>query len=183
MRTFKIIPLLLLAGLLFSGCTQSESSAPAAGVVDMARIFRDSEPGKAGVKFLEGLHEKMQGELNALQENLQKKPEDQAAQQKMQETYMAFQQRMGAEQQNVITLLNDAAQRTLDAYRAQKKLKVIISTEAALSFDKTVDVTADVIAELNKQKIEFKSEQPEETPQEQAAPAQSAPAPSKTPKK
>ena len=35
--------------------TETKDAQPKLAVVDMARIMRDSEPGKAGVKFLEGL--------------------------------------------------------------------------------------------------------------------------------
>ena len=173
MRTKFLLPMMLLAGVLVTGCIQSEAPAPKVGVVDTARVFRDSEPGKAGVKFLEGLHETMQSELNAIQEDMQKKPGDAAVQQRLQETYMAFQQRMGAEQQNVISLLNDATQRAMDTYRSQKNLDVLLGSEAALSYNKSVDVTNDVIVELNKQKVEFKPVQPEE-PKAEAAPAPEA---------
>lgn len=161
MRITVFFSMLLLAGALLAGCNQAESSAPSVAVVDTARVFRDSDAGKAGVKFLEGMHEKMQAELNGIQESLAKNPNDQAAQQKLQETYMDFQQRMGAEQQNVLTQLNDVAQRAMDNYRTQNKLQVILGSEAALSFDKAVDVTTGVIAEMNKQKVEFKATQPE----------------------
>lgn len=171
MRRLFFVPLLLSVTLM-AGCFQSESSAPKVAVVDTARVFRDSDAGKAGVKFLESLQEKMQADLNTIQEVLKKNPNDQAAQQKLQETYMGFQQRMGAEQQNVVTLLNDATQRVLDTFRDQKKLSVILSQEATLSFDKSVDVTAEVIAELNKQKVEFKAIAPEAPA---AAPAVEAP--------
>lgn len=171
MRRMMFVPVLVMMTML-TGCLQGESSAPTIGVVDTARIFRDSEAGKAGVKFLEGMQAKMQAELTAIQEILQKNPEDQAAQQKLQETYMSFQQRMGAEQQNVVTLLNDATQRVLDSYRQQKKLTVILAQESTLSVDKSVDVTADVITELNKQKVEFKAITPE-APAAAAAPAAS----------
>lgn len=170
MRIPAILSMVLLAGALLTGCNQAESAAPGVAVVDTARVFRDSEVGKAGVKFLEGMHDKMQVDLNSIQEALQKNPTDQAAQQKLQETYMDFQQRMGAEQQNVITLINDAAQRAMDSYRTQNKLQIIVGSESALSYDKAVDVTAGVIAELNKQKVEFKATQPEGKPAE-AAPA------------
>lgn len=176
MRRLFFVPVLLSMTLL-AGCFQSENSAPTVGVVDTARIFRDSEAGKTGVKFLEGLQEKMQADLNEIQEVLKKNPNDQAAQQKLQETYMSFQQRMGAEQQNVVTLLNDATQRVLDSFRQQKKLSIILSQEATLSFDKAVDVTAEVIAELNKQKLEFKPVAPEAVvaPAVTPAPAPAAP--------
>lgn len=175
MRIPAILSMMLLAGVLLTGCNQAESSAPGVAVVDTARVFRDSEVGKAGVKFLEGMHDKMQVELNTIQETLQKNPTDQAAQQKLQETYMDFQQRMGAEQQNVITLINDAAQRAMDNYRTQNKLQIIVGSESALSYDKAVDVTAGVIAELNKQKVEFKATQPEGKPAEAAPAAPAAP--------
>lgn len=179
MRRMMFVPVLVMMTML-TGCLQGESAAPAIGVVDTARIFRDSDAGKAGVKFLEGMQAKMQAELTAIQEILQKNPEDQAAQQKLQETYMGFQQRMGAEQQNVVTLLNDATQRVLDSYRQQKKLTVILAQESTLSVDKNVDVTADVIAELNKQKVEFKAITPEAPAPAPAAeatkPAAAAPA-------
>lgn len=170
MRRLFFVPVALMVTLM-TGCIQTENSAPTVGVVDTARVFRDSDAGKAGVKFLEGLQEKMQVDLNDIQEVLKKNPNDQAAQQKLQETYMGFQQRMGAEQQNVVTLLNDATQRVLDTFRQQKKLSVILSQEATLSFDKAVDVTAEVIAELNKQKVEFKAIVPE-TPAAAVAPAE-----------
>lgn len=172
MRIPALLSMVLLAGALLTGCNKAEPAAPGVAVVDTARVFRDSEVGKAGVKFLEGMHEKMQVDLNGIQESLQKNPSDQAAQQKLQETYMDFQQRMGAEQQNVITLINDAAQRAMDTYRTQNKLQIIVGSESALSYDKAVDVTAGVIAELNKQKVEFKVTQPEVKPAEGAtAPA------------
>lgn len=172
----------LLMLMALTGCIPTEPTSPKVAVVDTARIFRDSEPGKAGVKFLESLHETMQAELNSLQDQLQKKPEDTALQQKLQETYMALQQRMGAEQQNIITLLNDALQRAIDNYRARKQLDVVLTNEAVLSYSKAVDVTADIIAELNTHNISFTPISPEETkdaaPQKEdtAPPKEAAPA-------
>ena len=169
----------LIALMTLTGCIPSEPAAPKVAVVDTARVFRDSEPGKAGVKFLEGMQEGMQRELNSLQDQLQKKPEDAALQQKLQETYMSLQQRMGAEQQNVITLLNDAIQRAMDSYRARKQLDVILTNEAALSYSKAVDVTADIIAEFNTHKLTFTPVIPEDSKEtaKEAAPAKPEPAP------
>ena len=172
MRIPAFFSVVMVAGLMLTGCIPTEPAAPTVGVVDTARVFRDSDAGKAGVKFLEGLNEQMMGELNSIQDVVQKNPNDQAAQQKLQETYVGLQQRMGAEQQNVITLLNDAVQRAMDTFRGQKKLLVILGSESALSYDKSVDVTTEVIAELNKQKVEFKATQPEAAkPAVEAAPA------------
>ncbi len=177
---FIIITIMALGAF---GCEQNGKSGPSVGVVDTSRVFRDSNPGKAGIKYLEGLHETMQAELNNLQKDAEAKPDDTALQQKIQDSYMAFQQRMGAEQQNVINLLNDSIQRALDACREQKKLDIIFSNEAALSFSKASDITADIIAEVNKRQVEFKPIAPEgeplkiETPEQKVDEAPKADAP------
>jgi len=170
---------LLLAALLSSGWIFGSSSGVA--VVDSARVFKESDPGKAGIKHLETLHESMQAELNALQEELQSKPKDETLQQRLQEKYMVYQQRISAEQQQVINTLNEAIQKAIDACRVQKKLALIVGTDVALSYGQTADVTDEVIREVNKTKIEF---QPIEPEAEIATPAPSAPrSGSKTPAK
>ncbi len=136
--------------------TETKDAQPKLAVVDMAHIMRDSEPGKAGVKFLESLQSGMQDKLNAIQARLEKDPQDKAAQKELQGVYMASQQRMQAEQQNVVNLLYDTIQRVLNTYRAQQGYDIILSAEVAAAFNSKVDVTADVIAEVNKQKIDFK---------------------------
>ena len=74
---------------------------------------------------------------------------------------MASQQRMQVEQQNVVNVLYDTMQRIVNAYRTEKGYALIISSEAAASFDPKTDVTADIIAAMNKQKVEFKPVAPE----------------------
>ena len=151
------MPLVFVMSFMLLACQQTENAAqPKLAVVDMARIMRDSEPGKAGVEFLEGLQTEMQGKLNEIQARLEKDPNDEAAQKELQSVYMASQQRMQAEQQNVVNLLYDAVQRTVNAYREQKGYDVILSTEGAASFNPKVDVTSALIAEVNKQKLDFK---------------------------
>lgn len=170
MRIRFLMPLALLCLLLLPACQQAADNAgPKLAVVDMARIMRDSEPGKAGVKFLEGLQAEMQGKLNDIQARLEKDPKDEAAQKELQSVYMASQQRMQVEQQNVVNLLYDSIQRVLNTFRAEKGYEVIINAEAAAAFDAKADVTAAVIADVNKQKIDFKAVAAE------AAPSQAAP--------
>lgn len=157
MRIRFFMPLVFVFSFMLLACQQTENAAqPKLAVVDMARIMRDSEPGKAGVKFLEGLQTEMQGKLNEIQARLEKDPQDEAAQKELQSVYVASQQRMQAEQQNVVNLLYDAVQRTVNAYREQKGYDVILSTEGAASFNPKVDVTTALIAEVNKQKLDFK---------------------------
>ncbi len=179
---------LVVALMVFTtGCISTEKSAekvtstpPAVGVVDTARIFRESTPGKNGVNFLEQVQLEMQEELNKLQEAIQKDPENKELQQSVQAIYMQYQQRIGAEEQNVVNILNDLMLRTIADYRVNKKFLVIVSKEATLAYDNSVDVSSDIIAELNKHDIKFKSVVPEEPAaapkaEEKAAPEADAP--------
>lgn len=152
------MPLAFVLSFMLLACQQTETkdAQPRLAVVDMARVMRDSEPGKAGVKFLEGLQSGMQDKLNAIQARLEKDPKDEAAQKELQSVYMTSQQRMQAEQQNVVNLLYDAIQRVLNTYREQQGYDAILSAEVAAAFNPKADVTAAVIAEVNKQKIDFK---------------------------
>jgi outer membrane protein len=182
MHASYLLPGLLLATMLLSGCINpADSSAPTVAVVDSARVFKESEPGKAGIKHLESLHESMQAELNALQQELQAKPNDETLQHKLQEKYMVYQQRISAEQQQVINTLNDAIQKALDACRAQKKLALIVGTDVVLSYGAAADITNAVIAEVNKTKVEFKPIEPEAETAPVTQPPQAAPADAQAP--
>ena len=151
------MPLALMLSLMLIACQQGEGSSQAKlAVVDMTRVMRDSEAGKAGVKHLEGLQADMQAQLNDIQKRLEENAEDVEAQKELQTVYMASQQRMQVEQQNVVNVLYDTMQRIINAYRADKGYALIISSEAAASFDSKADVTSDIIAAMDKQKIDFK---------------------------
>lgn len=152
---FVALPLLLLCVLAFAGCQQTEPGKPAVAVVDMSRLLTESEPGKAGMSFLEGIQTDMQNKLNALQERLEKNDKDEEAQRELQVSYMTFQTRMGKEQQNVAGQLYDMLQKVLGDYRKAHGYQVIISREVVASFDSSVDVTDAVLAEVNKQKMTF----------------------------
>jgi outer membrane protein len=162
MHVSHLLSGLLIAALLSGGCINPfGSSAPSVAVVDSTRVFKESEPGKAGIKHLETLHESMQTELNALQQELQDKPNDETLQQKRQEKYMVYQQRISAEQQYVINTLNEAIQKALDVCRVQQQLALIVGTDMVLSYGPAADITAAVIHEVNKTKVEFKPIEPE----------------------
>ncbi len=190
----RILPLMVLVLSLLVACEpsaqESAKSSTAAStvaassasqvfaVVDTARIFRESEPGKSGVEFLKGIQGDMQIELATLQAKMQADPENVELQQEAQAVFGQLQQRMSAEEQNVVNLLNELVQRTLDEYRTAKNIALIVGAEMALSYDKSVDVTSDVIAAMNKHTLEFKAVMPapaEAAPAE-AAPAEAAPA-------
>lgn len=176
MRIRYFLPLALMLSLMLIACQQGEgSSQPKLAVVDMTRIMRDSEAGKAGVKHLEALQADMQEQLNTIQGRLEKNANDADAQKELQTVYMMSQQRMQVEQQNVVNVLYDTMQRIINAYRTEKGYALIISSEAAASFDPKADVTADIIAAMNKQKVDFKPAAPEGAADAAVAPEAEAP--------
>lgn len=198
MRTKFIMPCLLAASLMLGACNENSAPAPAkpaVAVVDVTRALRDSDAGKAGMKFLEDIQKELQGEIAGLQDKMKDDakadPKDQKAQklvqqhqQELQAVFMALQQRMQAEQQNVISRLNDMFQRVLEAQRAAKGLTVILPTESvALAYDKSADVTDAVIAAMNKEKVDFVSIAPkaDKPAAEAAAPAEKADKPAAAP--
>lgn len=158
MRISRIILPVLVCMLALTGCQQQETQVaqPRIAIVDMGRVMRDSEPGKEGVKFLESRQAVMQEQLDAIQNRLEKNPKDEAAMQELQRVYAISQQRMQAEQQNVVNLLFDSVQRVVNSYREAQGYDIILGAEAAASYTPSADVTAAIIAEVNKQKIEFK---------------------------
>jgi outer membrane protein len=150
---FALLALLFLLPAL----TGFFGSAPKIAVVDMQRIMRDSEPAKAGVKFLEDMHAGMQEQIKAIEARLEKNPQDKEAQNELQSVYMNSQQRMQAEQQNVVTLLYDALQRVMNAYRERSGYEIILNAEVAAAYAPSLDVTTPVIGEMNKQHMEVRS--------------------------
>lgn len=160
---------LALCGLM-TACNDTNASQPKIGVVDLNRIMRDSVPGKEGIKFIEAQQATLQKELNAIQEKLEKNPEDQAAMQELQKVYATSQQQMQAEGQNVVGTLFDAIQAALDRFREKNGYALLIRAEALDSFDQSLDVTNAIMAEVDNLKVDFKSVPAREEP---AAPAAS----------
>lgn len=162
---------LLMSGTLMA-CneTAGQSAQPRIAAVDVARVMRDSVPGKEGVKFIENQQKELQAKLDDLQAKLEKNPEDQASLQELQRVYAQAQQSMQTEGQNVANLIYDVVQRTLDEYRVKNGYQIILGIEAIASFDPKMDITSAVLAEVDKKKIDFKpvaqpaAPEPGETP-------------------
>lgn len=172
-----ILSLLVLC-LAVSGCQQTQEPAVKVGVVDMNRLLRDSEPGKEASRFLEGMQKEIQQQIDDVQARLGKDPENEALQRELQAIYMGGQQRINAEQQNVVSQLLDLTQRLVNNYRKANGLSVVLGTDVAVAYDPALDVTNALLDEMNKQKVNFVSvsnPQPE-APAAAGAPAAEAPA-------
>lgn len=157
MKIYSAMLLAFCVGAFLCGCQEQGASAkPAIALVDMARVMRDSAPGKEGVKFLESRQAVLQKALDEIQDKVEKNPEDEKAIQELQRVFAVSQQRMQAEQQNVANILYDAVQRVVNEYRQKEGYDIILGMEAVASFNPDRDVTTAIIAEVDKQKLEFK---------------------------
>lgn len=167
-----ILSLLVLC-LAVSGCQQTQEPAVKVGVVDMNRLLRDSEPGKEASRFLEGMQKEIQQQIDDVQARLGKDPENENLQRELQAIYMGGQQRINAEQQNVVSQLLDLTQRLVNNYRKANGLSVVLGTDMAVAYDPALDVTNALLDEMNKQKVNFVSVS---NPQPEAPAAADAPA-------
>lgn len=190
MRIRLLVLSLLVLCLAVSGCQQPQEPAVKVAVVDMNRLLRDSEPGKEASRFLEGMQKEIQQQIDDVQARLGKDPENEALQRELQAIYMGGQQRINAEQQNVVSQLLDLTQRLVNNYRKANGLSVVLGSDVAVAYDPALDVTNALLDEMNKQKVNFVSvsnpqpavpaaadapaAEPAEAPAEAKAPAQEA---------
>lgn len=163
---------LLIFALFLAVPAAAQDSAPKIGVVDIARLMRDSVPGKDGVKFIEAQQAQMQKQLDEVQAKLEKNPEDQAVMQELQRVYGTAQQKIQAEGANVANMIFDAVQKTIDKYRADNGYDILLGADATASYSKAIDVTDAILALVDTQKLEFK---PLPDPQPRATSVQPAP--------
>ena len=153
-----ILSLLLALSLCLGACEEGSSKGgPTVGIVDLSRLVRDSEPGKAANAFLEKTQKSFNDRILALQNKLQANADDEKVRAEFQTLYLSLQQRMQAEEQNVNNVLLDHILRTVKEYRAKQGLGAIVRSEAVLDYDKALDITDMILDELNKKNIEFKA--------------------------
>ena len=153
-----ILSLLLALSLCLGACEEGSSKGgPTVGIVDLSRLVRDSEPGKAANAFLEKTQKSFNDRILALQDKLQADTKDEKVRAEFQTLYLSLQQRMQAEEQNVNNVLLDHILRTVKEYRQQAGLDAIVRSEAVLDYDKALDITDMVLDNLNKKNIEFKA--------------------------
>lgn len=155
-KIFMAVSVFVLGAFMFAGQPWAAESALRIGVADVARLMKESVPGKAGISYLEEQQKKYQKELDVIQDRLEKDPSDEASMKELQQLYSVSQQRIQAEGQNVASLIFDTVQKVLDNYRNDKGLDVILSQDTIASFAPAIDVTKEVMAILDKQKIDFK---------------------------
>lgn len=146
--------------LALVGCNQemNSGSSPKVAVVDPAKVFQDSKPGKDGMAYLEKVSAEVQQEFKELQKQAaQSKDQSKDTVTDIQAQVANIQERVTAEQQMVVTKLNDLFQKVLEQYRKENGVAVVIPVEQALSYDKSADATADVVALMDKESVTFET--------------------------
>jgi outer membrane protein len=146
--------------LALVGCNQEmkADSSPKVAVVDPAKVFQDSKPGKDGMAYLEKVSAEVQQKFKDLQkEAAESKGQDTASVNDLQAQVSKIQERVSAEQQMVVTKLNDLFQKVLEQYRKENGVDLVIPAEQALSFDESADATAAIVAIMNKEDVTFES--------------------------
>ena len=152
-RRLLVLPILALCLVL--GACNDEGKKDIA-VVDVARIARDSEPGKALNAFLESIQSDFNQRLVAQQEVYQQNPEDAAARQTLETMFVSMQQRLQTEEQNATNILLERILQTINTFREGRGYSAILRNDVVLSHDSAVDVTDQVLVEVNKLVIEYR---------------------------
>lgn len=157
MRRISALALSFVLVFAVAGCTANKIA-----VVNPARLFQESDSGKAGFEHLKQLEASMQAQVQVAQSMLEKSPNDEALRTRFQKTFSGYQQLVNGEQQKVVTKINDLMQKSLDTYRTQKGYTVIVNSDGLLSYDPKADVTSEVIAEMNRTPVTFEPVKVEE---------------------
>ena len=162
------LALLVVLALFAFGCNGKNVA-----IVNADILYKDSALSEKGTEYLKKISEEMQAEFMAAQEQAEKAPakEKAKAQAELQGKMMELQQRLNAEQQQVITAITDAMKKAMDNVRAKMKLDLLLPSEVALSNDPQIDVTQKVIDEMNAIQVEFSPLLPEKPIEEAPAPA------------
>lgn len=150
------------------GCTQDTTTgssdadgSPKIAVVDPAKVFQDSKPGKDGMAYLEKVSAEVQKEFQDLQQKAaQGKGQSPESVNDIQAKVAKIQERVTAEQQMVVNKLNELFQKVLEKYRNEKGVAVVIPAEQALSYDASADATADIVAMMDKEDVTFETPMP-----------------------
>ena len=152
-RIITMLCITLLGLMLLVGCT--EPAGVKIGVVDEDVAFKDNKAAAAAMAYLQGvgapLQEKAENAYKAMQAE---QTEDNVAAYKL--AMGELQNIMNGEQQRVVALIDQKFNETLDAYRVEKGLTLILSTESVISFDDTADITSDIVAAMDNIELDFK---------------------------
>lgn len=164
----KLMLGLMLGTMLFLvGCNEEKAPAPQepkVAVLNLSVVFQTSKASVAAAEYMTKMESELQSELEKASAGLTKDAEGNVSKDdmpKLQKIFGELQQRYNAEQQMVLTRLNTMATETVDEYRKQHNLEVIIRSDQAFSYDPAIDITEAIIKLMDTKQISFEPMLPE----------------------
>jgi len=152
-RIITLFCIALLGLMLLTGCNQQAEVK--IGVVDEATAFKDNKAAAAAMAYLQEIGAPLQKKAEAAYKAMQaEQSEENVAAYK---TAMGeLQNVMNGEQQRIVALIDQKFNETLDAYRAEKGLTLILSKESVISSADSIDITSDIVAAMDNIELDLK---------------------------
>lgn len=161
MKKFSSIVSLFFFSFLFL----NQAMAMEIAVVDTNKIFEESKPGKEVVEYLNSIQKDMIKKLETIEEKRKKVENDESKkdllaniEKEMQATAYEAQTKIQATQESVFAIISSKLIETIEKYRKENKITVILHATDTISFDNKIDVTDKIMQEFNKVQIDFEKE-------------------------
>lgn len=138
--------------------------AQSLAVVDTNIIFEQSEHGKAVIAYFEKIQNEGIKQLESIEEKRKKAEEKkdekllQNIESEMQATAYELQTKLQNEQERLFTVISDKLTQTIETYRKDHNIDVILHAAETASYDPKIDVTQKVMKEFNKIKFDIEKE-------------------------
>ena len=151
MRTALALLLILMAGLVLTGCGSSSKIM----VINSSRIYLESDAGKAGLAYLEQVEQEVKAKAEAAQRIAESMPNNEAMPMSLQQFFITCQETMNNAQQQAVNSVQELINSSIAKYRERSRTAIIMQSDTVVSMDPGVDVTDAVIGEMNKSPISF----------------------------
>jgi len=151
------VALIIAMAAFVAGCQQQASSGAKVGFVDTNKVFKECKAGTEGMEYLKKSSEEFQTKFAEMQKTLAGNQTEENTR-KFQEALGEYQNKMGAEQNRIVEALQNGFTKAVDDYRQANGYSAILSTESAISYDKSADLSDKIIESMNKMDIKIKPE-------------------------
>lgn len=155
MRVSILVPA-LVCGLCLFGTLAGVSAAAEVAVVDTARIYADSKPGKAAAEHLKRVSVALQQGLDKVAAACKGRENGQEARQALAGAHAVLQRELAAQRQAVAAELNRLLTEAVRRWRTKNRgFVLVLPKQDALYADGGIEVTRAVMAELDRLQARF----------------------------
>ncbi|HAS89590.1 MAG TPA: outer membrane chaperone Skp [Desulfovibrio sp.] len=151
------VALIIAMAAFVAGCQQQATSGAKIGFVDTNKVFKECKAGTEGMDYLKKSGEEFQSKFAEMQKALAGNQTEENTR-KFQEALGEYQNKMGAEQNRIVEALQNGFTKAVDEYRRANGYSAILSTESAISYDESADISGKIIEAMNKMDIKIKPE-------------------------